>query len=177
MVVASLSSGHVCEYAPSDLVFADGSSVHSAPDPSSLGKAGTEFFKVGDTVTFVSSVIDNDALQDKVLHASSGMIPKVGMKVTATSDKSGAPRGKPTLSFSKGAKFKILKLKEEGGEWYALEQQWKTLWFPLSSTDWRKRAGKSARTGGCCSVTKKNFSAGLRVVRGAGFLFRLVFMT
>jgi hypothetical protein len=65
--------------------------------------------------------------------------PSVGMVVTATSTAQGAPRGMKTLSFHKGEQLRITKLQEENGEWYAVGSQWDSLWFPLSSTDWRQR--------------------------------------
>ena len=236
MVVASLSSGHVCEYAPSDLVFADGSSIEteslqtyhdlscmkcpaghvmkirkSSPNwkcdkclqsfamserlrcqecdydlcnMCQLANGQTSdplcvddtIFRVGDTVTFSPGVNGSAGID-----ASSGMpaampTPTVGMRVKTTSDKEGAPRGKSTLSFNKGQTMEIVKLHEEGGKWYALGKDYKTLWFPLSSTDWKKRAGTSAKaTGGCCIVRKTTFSAGLKVVRGPGLSTYVVY--
>ena len=61
--------------------------------------------------------------------------PKVGMTVTATSSTQDAPCGETTISFSKGDKIKITKLKIENGEWYATEDKWKALCFPLRSSD------------------------------------------
>ena len=227
LAVASLSSGHVCEYAPSDLVFADGSSLESviqtlteikcpsghtmkrleggsnwkcdvchkskssnprmrcstcdydlcnkcenrcgSPKSRSKTQDSSSFYKFGDTVTFSSSAFRtqcSNVSSDKMLPDPQ---PKIGMTVKATSDKGGAPSGKPTLAFSKGTKIKIKKLIQENGEWYATGKMFENLWFPLSSTDWKTRAGSTADSAvGCCNLTEKNFSSGLKVVRGPG---------
>ena len=70
--------------------------------------------------------------------------PKVGMKVKATSATLGAPKGRPTLLFSVGKELKITKLQEERGEWYAVGHEYDTLWFPLSSTDWKSHQDSQA---------------------------------
>jgi hypothetical protein len=62
--------------------------------------------------------------------------PQVGMAVTATCGTSGAPKGENPLSFTKGTRLKITKVREENGNWFATGQDYGTLWFPLRSTDW-----------------------------------------
>jgi hypothetical protein len=221
IIVSSLSSGHVCEYAHSDLVFADGSSfepVHSSPKitcrnghimarlrsannwkcdvcshsikmPSRLrcdtcdydlcnkcehqkggeqSSAGSEDkLAIGDTVT-LSAVAAGKKAANSTVTVQTRKVPQVGMTVKATSGKEGAPSGKPTLSFSAGEKLTLTKVQEEKGNWFACGQAFKTLWFPLSSTDWAKRATIAT---GCCVVTNMNYGHGLQVVRGPGDIF------
>ena len=135
------------------------------------GKAGVKSksgsFMIGDTVTVVECATSSPLQQDV---PPIDPTPKPGMKVTAISGKSGAPSGKPTLAFSKGEKLTITKVREEKGEWYAVGHKFDTLWFPLNSTDWKSRVASAAPAVGCCAVTLKSYSAGLKVIRGPGLL-------
>ena len=44
------------------------------------------------------------------------------------------------LHFSAGQTFEIVEAREHGGAWFATNTQYPTLWFPLSSTDWKSPA-------------------------------------
>lgn len=53
--------------------------------------------------------------------------------------------GFPMLHFSAGQTFEIVEVREHNGAWYATNTQYSTLWFPLSSTDWKNPVdGKGA---------------------------------
>jgi len=112
--VACVSSGHVCEYLRSDLVFADGSALDALHPASAPPKPASKKGKPD----------------------VSGSPPAMpGTQVRTISAKEGAPRGKSTMSFSEGQVYTIKDMTCEDGKWFATSTRWETLWFPLDSTD------------------------------------------
>ena len=75
------------------------------------------------------------------------------------------------MAFSAGDTYTIKEVMQHAGEWYAKSTRWDTLWFPLSSTDWK--GGPGAQGCGCCVVTKANFQSQKKVVRGPAWEVRL----
>ena len=63
--------------------------------------------------------------------------PQIGSTVTAISGVAGAPAGHLSLAFSAGERLKIVQVMRWQNAWYATSTAFTTLWFPLSSTDWR----------------------------------------
>jgi len=91
--------------------------------------------------------------------------PAVGMTVRATSSKPGAPEGKPTLAFSKGDELTINEILEEGGKWFATDKIFRTLWFPLSSTDWNGQRQTSNQTSEPNADPKESDASTFKAVR------------
>ncbi len=63
--------------------------------------------------------------------------PEVGSIVTIISGVTGAPAGHSSAGLSVGMKLEIAQVMHWQNAWYATCTRWTTLWFPLSSTDWR----------------------------------------
>ena len=63
--------------------------------------------------------------------------PQVGSIVTIISRVMGAPADRTPLHFSVGERLEIAQVMHWQNAWYATCTRYTTLWFPLSSTDWR----------------------------------------
>ena len=112
LMVASLASGHLCEYHRQDLIFADGTCLTTASTGSGGGGKGNAAgnaikpaggFNVGDLVTLkprtsCSPTPDSSSRQG-ARHGAAVSEPKAGDVVKMTSSNMGAPPGISSISF------------------------------------------------------------------------------